>query len=395
MLNLPRNIYVIALVMALSFTTTSMMVLISGLIGASIAPTPKLATLPQAMLIIGTAAGSIPAAMLMQKVGRKLGMGIGLLIALCGIGICVVATQTSQFWLFIIGSMLIGANAAFTQQGRFIILENADTEKQQADGLSLALLSSLAAAFLGPWLGQYGKDLITSPVGYTGSFVALAVVLALALVALSLFKDHHQKATKMQGSGRPLLSIISQPLFIVAAGSAAIGYGIMSLVMTTTPLNMHNICGYTLDDTALVIQSHIVAMYLPSLLTGALLKRGYRKSLLICGLALYFILSAIGYAGIEVMHFWWALVLLGIGWNLLFLTSTAILPLTYTHEEKFKAQAFNDFSVFCVQAIASFSAGWLLFNFGWHSILNLAIGASAFWLVLVLATKIISNSDTD
>lgn len=391
MLNLPRNIYVISLVMTLSFTSTSMMVLISGLIGATLAPTPKLATLPQAMLIIGTAAGSIPAAMLMQKLGRKLGMAIGLVTALLGIVLCLIATLNSQFWLFIIGAMLIGANAAFTQQGRFIILENADTEKQQADGLTLALLSTLAAAFLGPWLGQYGKDLIDSPIGYTGSFAALAIVVFLALVTLLMFKNVEHQSNQIQSSGRPLLSIISQPLFIIAAGSAAIGYGIMSLVMTTTPLNMHNICGYSLDDTAMVIQSHIVAMYLPSLLTGALLKRGFKKSLLITGLGLYFVLSAIGYAGIEVMHFWWALVLLGVGWNLLFLTSTAILPQTYRPEEKFKAQAFNDFSVFSVQAIASFSAGWLLFNFGWHSILNLAVAVSLFWLlVVVLAYKTIA-----
>ena len=161
----------------------------------------------------------------------------------------------------------------------------------------------------------------------------------------------------------------------------------MSLVMTATPISMHEISGHSLDNTKLVIQTHIIAMFLPSMLTGKLLKLGYRSSLLFAGLALYIVVSIIGFGGVDVIHYWWALLLLGLGWNLLFVTSTAILPSTYTNEERFKAQAANDFLIFSVQAIAAFAAGWLLFNWGWASILKIAVLITCAWIVILLSIK--------
>lgn len=373
--------------MSLSFTTTSMMVLVAGLLGASIAPDPSLATLPIAMTVVGTALATIPAAMIMQAVGRKTGMAIGIVIALTGSGLAYYAAISSQFWLFIAGSMCFGFNAAFVQQGRFVILENAIGEKQQADGLTLALMANLFAAFLGPQLGAYGRDLVESPSGFAGSFILAAGVLIAAMFALTFYQSLAKPTVDPKISKRPVASLIKQPTFILAAGSAAVGYGIMALVMTATPISMHEISGHSLDSTKLVIQTHIIAMFLPSMLTGKLLKLGYRSSLLFAGLALYIVVSMIGFAGIEVIHYWWALLLLGLGWNLLFVTSTTILPDAYTNEERFKAQAANDFLVFSVQAIAAFAAGWLLFNWGWDSILQIAVLITILWIFIILVLK--------
>ena len=386
MFNLPKNIYVLAIVISLSFSTMSMMILVSGLLGNSIAPSPSLATLPLAVMVVGTAVASIPAALIMQRIGRKKGLAAGLVVALLGTMLSFYAASVGHFWLFVIGSALLGFNAAFIQQSRFIIFENAQNEKQQADGLTLGLLANLFGAIVGPWLGASGKDLVESPAGYAGSFLLIAVVLCIALfILLWQFRDIQTSESVQSSNSKPLFKLISNPLFIIASGSAAIGFGVMSLVMTATPISMHEITGHSLDHTTLVIQSHIAAMFLPSLLSGALLKRGYRIRLILLGLGLYALVSVIALNGISVMHYWWALLLLGIGWNLLFLISTALLSLSHSEQDKFKAQAANDFIVFSFQAIASFAAGWLLFSVSWNGVAWVAAIFSVVWAIVVLA----------
>lgn len=379
MFTLPKNIYIISLVMSLSFIITSMMMLIAGLLGAAIAPYRELATLPVAMMVVGAAVASIPAAMIMQRIGRKAGMAVGNLIALTGAGLGYLGAVSGNFWLFLVGAFFIGLNAAFIQQGRFIILENANNSTQEADGLTLALMANLIAAIIGPLIGGLGKNLVSSPAGYAGSFLFAAAILLLALMVLSLFKDQAMENQQTAEPSRPLLSIAKQPLYIMAAGSAAVGYGVMSLVMTATPVSMVELSHHSIDHTTLVIQSHIVAMFLPSLLTGYLIKKGLRSSLLFTALALYTVVSLIALSGAQVMHYWWALLLLGIGWNFLFVTSTSMLPDTYRPGEKFKAQALNDFLVFTSQAIAAFSAGWLLFNWGWTNLLRVSLTVTLVW----------------
>lgn len=394
MFNLNRNVYVIALVMAMSFTVISMTVLITGLLGASLAPDPKMATLPAAMLIVGTAFATIPAALWMQRIGRKRGMATGILLALIGIGLAYYAAITGKFWFLIVGMLCIGFNAAFTQQGRFIILENSDNEQRQADGLTLALMANLIAAVVGPWLGTLGKDVIQSHSGFAGSFLLAGAALIVALLVLSTFRDIPSEINTSSNTGRSLLVIVRQPIFLMAMGSAAVGYGVMSLIMTATPISMHHVSGHSIGHTRLVIQSHIVAMFLPSLFSGYLVKRGLRQSLIIFGLVIYLGVLAIGLQGVGFIHYWWALVLLGLGWNLLFLTSTAMLPRAYENEERFKAQALNDFLIFTVQAIAAFGAGWLLFNVGWESILWIGAGLSGLWLIVFGLLSFTHKSNT-
>lgn len=388
MLNLPKNIYVIATAMSLNFAATSMMVLVSGLLGTKIAPSPELATLPLAMMVIGTAIATIPAALIMQKVGRKKGVVIGNLTAILGLFLAYMAAANHLFVLFLVASLMIGFNAAFIQQGRFIIMENAENETQIADGLTLGLLANLLAAILGPALGSYGRDFLPSG-DYSGSFLLSMVTLILALIIiLLLYRDQPMLTQEQVGTKRSLYSILKQPLFILAAGSAAIGYGVMSFVMTATPISMHEINDHSLSHTTFVIQSHIVAMFLPSLLSGYLLKRGYSISLIVAGLGLYLFVCAIALFDQTVLHYWWALVLLGMGWNFIFISSTSMLPKTYAQEEKFKTQAANDFVVFAFQAVAVFAAGSILFNLNWTGVIWIALASTCLWLCVMGALKL-------
>ena len=384
MLNLPKNIYVLAIVMSLNFAATSMMVLVAGLLGTKIAPNSELATLPLAMMVIGTAAASIPAALIMQKVGRKKGLVIGNVIATSGLLLAYLAANHQLFSLFLIASTMIGFNAAFIQQGRFIIIENATNKTQIADGLTLGLLANLLAAILGPALGSYGRDLMPTAGAYSASFLLASAALGLALIILiSQYRDLPIIVKDRSQVKRNLFSIIKQPLFILAAGSAATGYAVMAFVMTATPISMHEINDHSLSHTTFVIQSHIVAMFLPSVLSGYLLKRGFSISLIITGLVLYLLVCAIALFDQTVLHYWWALVLLGLGWNLIFITSTSILPNAYREEEKFQAQAANDFTMLSFQAIAVFAAGWVLFSLNWSGVIWLALITTCVWLVVI------------
>ncbi|MFT6099635.1 MAG: MFS family permease [Arenicella sp.] len=370
------------MVMACGYAITSMMVLLSGIIGTKIAPAPQFATLPMGAMVIGGAVAAIPAALLMQRVGRKAGLAVGIVISLAGVALAFYASLHADFWLFLVAAFLIGLNAAFIQQGRFVIIENANNDKQVADGLTLALMANLFAAYIGPEIGSLGEGLIGN--GFSGSFALSAGILVLGLVILVFYKNINSSINvDMTTPTRPLSSVLKHPAFILAAGSGAIGYGVMALVMTATPISMHEIDGHSIEQTKTVIQTHIMAMFLPSLLTGALLKRGFKIRLIMAGLVIYLIVTGIAFSGVSVMHYWWALLLLGLGWNFMFMTSTALLPQSYTQEQKFKAQAANDFIIFSVQAIAAFAAGWLLFNFQWHGVLSIALSVTLIWALVI------------
>ena len=368
--------------MACGYAITSMMVLLSGIIGAKIAPSPQFATLPMSAMVIGGAVAAIPAAMLMQRVGRKAGLAFGIIISLGGVALAFYASLQANFWLFLVASFLIGLNAAFIQQCRFVIIENANNDKQVADGLSLALMANLFAAYIGPEIGSLGEGLIGT--GFSGSFALSAGMLVLGLVILMLCKNISPNInTNKADCTRPLSAFLKHPVFILAAGSGAIGYGVMALVMTATPISMHEIDGHSIEQTKTVIQTHIMAMFLPSLLTGALLKRGFKIRLIMAGLVIYLIVTGIAFSGVSVMHYWWALLLLGLGWNFMFMTSTALLQQSYTEEQKFKAQAANDFIIFSAQTIAAFAAGWLLFNYQWNGVLWIALSITVIWALVV------------
>ena len=343
-------------------------VFIGGLLASDLTTNASLATLPISLMILGVAAGSIPAAIIAKSKGRKFAVFAGFSCLLVAALLAVLATQIAQFELFTFASFLFGLGGAFTQQLRFAAIESADNEEDIPKILAILMLSGVFAAFLGPEIAVTAKDWLTSPHGYAGSFLLLAFFVGLAAIIMAFFQEPEIKEISTVGEARPLPVIIKQPIFIIAICTATIGYALMSYLMTATPLSMHHVQGHSLNETKWVIQSHIAAMYIPSLLSPWLVKKIALKGLLILGSVIYITVALIAFAGQEVMHYWWALILLGIGWNFLFLTGTSLLPKSYKASERHKVQASNDFVLFGFQAFASLMAGWVLFTGGWNTV---------------------------
>jgi len=305
----------------------------------------------------------------MKKIGRKNGLFFATVLSMLSALLAMWAAQNANFIALLIASLGIGINIAYVQTGRFAILESAENEQQQAAGLSLALLAGICSAFIGPQIGLWGKDWLDSPHGYAGSFLLFIFVQCATLLILCFFTNPEVPVQNTEKQGRSWREIIKQPVFIIAAGSGGIAYSVMTLVMTATPISMHEFDQHSLQDTKWVLQSHMFAMFLPSVITGMLLTRVNKLFILLAGLAIYALMSLFAFAGHAFLHYWWALVLLGLGWNMMFVTATAILPKAYEPHERFQVQAYNDFIIFGMQAIASFAAGWLLFSVGWYGVI--------------------------
>ncbi len=364
--SLPRNISLLFMAQPLVMCSAPIIVFIGGLLSNELTTNASLATLPISLMILGVAAGSIPAAMIAKSKGRKFAVFTGFSCLLVAALLAVLATQIASFELFTFASFLFGLGGAFTQQLRFAAIESTDNEEDIPKILAILMLSGVFAAFLGPEIAVTAKEWLTSPHGYAGSFLLLAFFIGLAALIMVFFKEPEIKDIASKGEARLLSIIIKQPIFIIAICTATIGFALMSYLMTATPLSMHHIQGHSLVETKWVIQSHIAAMYIPSLLTPWLVKKIALKGLLILGSVIYIAVALIAFAGQEVMHYWWALILLGIGWNFLFLTGTSLLPKSYEACERHKVQATNDFILFGFQAFASLMAGWILFTGGWN-----------------------------
>jgi MFS family permease len=376
---LPRNIWLLFISQPLVMSASPIIVFIGGILSSKMANDPSLATLPITLMILGVAAGSIPAAMLAKLKGRKFAVYVGMSCSLTAVILAMIAAKMAMFELFSFASLLIGMGGAFTQQLRFAAIESSLTPDDVPKILSILMLSGVFAAFLGPEVAVVGKDWLTSPYGYAGSFLLLAAFIISAMIMMIAFKNPPINDDEIVGEARPLSVIAKQPIFIIAVCTATIGFALMSYLMTATPISMHHIQGHSLQETKWVIQSHIAAMYIPSLFTPWLVKYLKLKGLMIIGTFIYAIVAVIALSGHEVLHYWWALILLGIGWNFLFLTGTSLLPQSYHATERHKVQATNDFILFGFQAVASLLAGWVLFNAGWHWVV---ITSLPFMLVL-------------
>ncbi len=367
-LNMPRNIWLLFLVQPLTMSATPVIVFIGGILSTKLAPDPSLATLPLTLMIIGLAVTTLPAGAFAKKVGRKKAFMLGLTISLSGSLLAMTAALISSFYLFLTACAFIGSSAAFVMQLRFAAIDSVNDDKDIAKVVSILMFAGIFAAFLGPEIAVFAKDWLASPHGYAGSFLGLAIMVLIAMVIFQWFEEPTIKEDPTRGAERPLTLIIKQPLVIIAILAATIGYGLMSLLMTATPISMHNMQGHSLNDTKWVIQSHIAAMYLPSLIAGTLVARIGLKNVLMIGILLFVGVILIALNGQQVMHYWWTLVLLGVSWNFLFLTGTVLLPECYRASERHKVQALNDFIIFSVQALASLLAGWVLFKAGWSTL---------------------------
>ncbi|MEJ2417846.1 MAG: MFS transporter [Exilibacterium sp.] len=349
---------------ALSMCGPSLVVLVSGIVGTKLSPMYTLSTLPIAAFIIATACSSLPAAFFMKKYGRKAGFIFGNIIAILGCCVSFYALVLSDFVLFIFGSILIGANIAFVNQYRFALVEALPASKH-AYAVSLLVFGGLFSAVIGPEAGLRGHMMLGTP--YAGSFVLLAVLLLPATFLLYFgYKNQANKSTVKISNQFNIVSLFKNMAFLNSLFATMVAFGVMSLIMTATPISMHENGAHSLVSSKYVIQSHMVAMFLPSLFSAWLIRKIGMISLLVCGTLIYLAVAVIGLLGTDLHHYWWALVLLGIGWNFLFISSTSLLTETFKGEERFEAQGINDFLVFSVQALTSLGAGWALYVYGWN-----------------------------
>jgi len=366
------NLVVLVLCQLISATGSIVFVTLGGIIGSTLTSDPAWATLPVSMMVISVAATTIPATILMRKVGRSRGFAMASLSAVVAVLVASKALSSSSFGLFIVATMLFGINFAFTHQYRYAAAESVSS-RYTARAISFVLLGAIGGAFLGPELAIRGQAWVDG-VPYAGSMYALAVLYCLqALLFLRLrgveFADDHDDLH----SDRPLAEIVRQRVFLVAVLGALAGYGLMTLVMTATPISMHLNDGHTLEQTAGVIRAHVLGMYLPSLVSGFLVERLGVARMMFVGALTLLATSVIGLQGQAVLHYWWALVLLGVGWNFLYVGGTTMLTYTYSVAERFRAQAVNEFLVFGTAATASLLAGTVMHYFGWRLLMLVPI----------------------
>ena len=359
-----------------------LLVTLGGIVGSELAPHPSLATLPLSLMVVGTALATVPAALLMQRIGRRIGFAGGALLAVLGALLAVLGLETRSFALFTAAVGLIGATLAFSAQFRFAAAESVAPEKA-GWAISIILLGSIGGAVIGPELATRSPGWIQEQ-PYQGALLAMAGLYAVAAGLLLLTENPAPPGdAEGGGDGRRTLEFAAQPKFIVAVLAGVVGYGVMMFVMTATPISMHVVDGHSIDATARVIQAHVVAMYLPSLASAPLIQRFGAHKLMTAGATALAATVAIGLSGHELMHYWWALVLLGIGWNFLFVGGTTALVGAYRPAERFRAQALNDFSVFGVSAAASLMAGALLHSFGWSAVLLSTLPALALMVMAI------------
>ncbi|TWO68038.1 MFS transporter [Caenimonas sedimenti] len=362
-----RQVLVLATAQALFQTASVLVMTIGGLAGALVAPSPELATLPIAAMFLGTAVTTVPASTWMAKVGRRSGFLAGSLLGVLAGLLAALGLWLGSLWLLSAGTFLVGAYQAFAQFYRFAAGEVAD-EAFRPRAISLVLAGGVVAALLGPLLGRWGGPLLNAT--YMGSFLLLSVASLLAAGVLLGLKIPPAPAATAQG-GRPLLDIVRQPAYGVALFGAATGYGVMILAMTATPLAMvHH--QHHLSDATMVIQLHVLGMFVPSFFTGSLIARFGVLRIMLAGVALLAGHVLISLTGTGFHSFAGALVLLGVGWNFLYIGGTTLLTTTYTPAEKGRAQAANDMTIFAVGLLASLVAAPLLQLLGWQS-LNLLL----------------------
>jgi MFS family permease len=338
---------------------------VGGLAGGQIATTPQLATAPIAAMFLGTAIATVPASMWMTRVGRRTGFLAGAVIGTAGGFIAALGIWAASLALLSLGTLLVGAYQGFAQFYRFAASEIAD-DAFRPRAISFVLAGGVVAALLGPLLGRIGGPLLEPH--YVGSFLLLAVASAIAAgVLLGLRVPPAQAETGAADSApRSLVAIMRQPAYAVALFGAATGYGVMILAMTATPIAMlHH--RHDLSDAALVIQMHVLGMFLPSFFTGSLIARAGALPVMLAGVLLFLGHVLLTLTGTGFYSFAGALILLGVGWNFLYVGGTALLTDTYVPAERGRAQAFNDMSIFAVSLASSLGAGALLQWVGWQT----------------------------
>jgi MFS family permease len=378
-----RNVVVLAGCQGLLLVNNSVLITVNALAGYALAPDKALATLPVTMYFIGSALSTLPVSMLMKHLGRRAGFTIGAVCAILGSVLCAVGVYTGNFWLLCAGVLVLGIYFAAGQYYRFAAADVSPADfKSRA--ISLVLAGGILGGFIGPETSKLTKDIIAGH-AYAGPYFSLMFFAVLSILLLRWLDIPPLSEAERKDAGRPLAQIARQPAFLVALLSGMVGYGIMNLLMTATPLAMAA-CEHPFSAAAFVIQWHVVAMFAPSFVTGSLINRYGLMNVMLAGVFLNLICVAIALSGVDVMNFWLALVLLGIGWNFMFVGATTLLTETHTPSERAKVQGVNDAAISTTMVISSLSAGALFSYQGWQTMNTLAVpflvlsGMAILWL---------------
>lgn len=377
-----QRLFGLMVAQALALSSAPLMVFIGGLIGAQLHSDPSFATLPIAVMIIGMASAVWPATRLAGRFGRRPVFVGAMLLGVVSSLLAAFAVYQKSFWGFTASACLFGCVGAVIQQFRFFAMSLVPRD-QQASAASKLLLAGLASAFIGPELSELANWFPN--LGFAAAFIGLSVCMLLAGLTLVFVVPAKTLINIADTAAQPRswAELLRQPDLILAMSAAAVAYVVMAFVMTATPLSMTTLAGHDVNDAKWIIQSHIIAMFLPSLFTGLLVSRFGTYRVMLAGLLLFVGSLVIGAYDQSLLHYWVSLVLLGVGWNILFVTGTALLAQCYRAEDAAKVQGANDMLVFGTQAIGSLGSGAVLLLFGWQALLLIA-SAGILWLALVM-----------
>lgn len=375
--------FVIMLCQALAMTGVTILIVVSALAGEMLAADKALATLPISLMFVGNMAMTIPASLLMKRLGRRAGFTVGALFGVAGASIGAWGLLSGSFAIFAIGGLVQGFYNAFWQYYRFAAAESVRPD-YASRAISFVLLGGILAAVVGPELAKASAEALDG-VRFAGSYLTVSGLAAVAVLCIQFIDIPPPGDEERTGKSRPLKEIALQPTFLIAVLAAMVGYGSMSFVMTATPLAMQG-HAHGFNDTAFVIQWHALGMFVPSLFSGHLIRLFGAVRIVLAGVVANLAVVAIILSGTGFLEFWSGLFLLGIGWNFMFVGGSTLLTEVYTLSEKGKVQGINDFLVFGTNAVASLSAGLIYHWYGWQVVGYiiipplLAVFAMAFWL---------------
>jgi MFS family permease len=370
-----HTIGILAGCQGLLFINNSTVIAINALAGRDLAEGAGLgaayATVPVTAWVIGGALTAMPAAHVMRRLGRRVGFTLGALIGVLGALVASGAMYLQSFWGLALGTLIFGGYNGFAQQYRFAAAD-ASPPDFKAQAISYVLAGGLVGGLVGPELSTLTIDLFATR--YLGAYLTLTIFLVLAILLIQQLRIPNEAELKSDVVPRPMWIVARQPAFLVAVIGAAFGYAVMNLLMVATPLAMTHVAHHPYGSAASVISSHVIAMFAPSFFTGSLIKRFGVLTVMLVGVALQVATVIVALSGITVSHFWWAMVLLGLGWNFLYIGGTTLLTQTYHPVERAKAQGTNEFCIFLVMVATSFSSGFLLDTQGWALLNYLSAG---------------------
>ena len=359
-----RNALRLAFAVALAGANATVIFATGAIVGSMLAPNPADATLSISVFVVGMAAGTLPIGWIARRYGRRAafmtGAGSGVVTGL----LACYAVVTGSFALFCLSTFFGGLYQAAAQSYRFAAADSA-SDAFRPKAIAWVMAGGVFAGVLGPQLVTYTMDL-WQPYLFAVSYLAQAAVALLAMVVLWQVEAPPPLPVDTPDA-RPLMEIVKQPRFIAAVICGVISYGLMNFIMTSAPLAM-KLCGHSVTDSNLAIEFHVIAMYLPSFITGSLISRFGAGKVILAGMVLIVLAAVAGLAGQTVYHFWADMILVGLGWNFGFIGATALVTETHRPSERTKVQSFNDFLVFGTMVVGSFSSGRILIDFGWDMV---------------------------